>query len=229
VGEAESSSESFLPVFHPRDRNDHLGSEKQEEQTHFQLQADESRERWKANEERVAHASALARGKRYGKHPAQKPMALLERIVNAASKEGDLILDPFMGSATSLLSALELRRATIGCEQHEYSVFLSILRICSELIQVHLFAGFDEVCLDLGGDPMDRSMSEFRHGMGKSLPLKPVHHERRFYFIGRTRREVIFTVLAKSLEDAWREFRASGNGDSEAIFVVKTETEIYVA
>jgi hypothetical protein len=40
---------------------------------------------------------------------------------------------------------------------------------------------------------------------------------------------VIFTVLAESLEEAREKFRASGRADSDAVFIIKTETEIYLA
>src|SRR5260221_9977808 len=40
--------------------------------------------------------------KRFGKHPTQKPVALLERILLASTNEGDLVLDPFAGSGTTL-------------------------------------------------------------------------------------------------------------------------------
>ena len=40
--------------------------------------------------------------KRFGKHPAQKPVALLERILLASSNEGDVVLDPFLGGGTTL-------------------------------------------------------------------------------------------------------------------------------
>ena len=46
--------------------------------------------------------------KRAGKHPAQKPVALIERILLASSNEGDLILDPFTGSGTTALAAFRL-------------------------------------------------------------------------------------------------------------------------
>lgn len=39
--------------------------------------------------------------KQYGKHPTQKPLALLNRIVKASTKPGDIILDPFSGTGTS--------------------------------------------------------------------------------------------------------------------------------
>jgi len=56
-----------------------------------------------------------------------------------------------------------------------------------------------------------------------------VQQERRFYFIGRIDRRVLFSVLADSLEDALQKFHASGHSPSDAPFIIKTETEIYLA
>jgi len=57
----------------------------------------------------------------YENHPSQKPEALLERIIRASSKEGDLILDPFAGTFTSCAVAQRLGRRSIGIElQEEY-------------------------------------------------------------------------------------------------------------
>ena len=52
----------------------------------------------------------------FGKHPTQKPIALLTRLIRAASKEGDLILDPFNGSGTTGIAASKLNRKYIGIE-----------------------------------------------------------------------------------------------------------------
>lgn len=54
--------------------------------------------------------------KTFGKHPTQKPMALLERIVLAASNEGDVVLDPFTGSSTTGLAAIKHGRKFIGID-----------------------------------------------------------------------------------------------------------------
>lgn len=54
--------------------------------------------------------------KRFGKHPTQKPIGLLDRIVRAASKPGDLVLDPFNGSGTTGVAAVLLDRAYIGID-----------------------------------------------------------------------------------------------------------------
>lgn len=49
--------------------------------------------------------SASAQAKEATKHPTQKPMALLDRIIHAGSKPGDMALDPFCEYATALVSA----------------------------------------------------------------------------------------------------------------------------
>ena len=54
--------------------------------------------------------------KKFGKHPTQKPLALLERILLASSAEGDLVLDPFLGSGTTALAARQRARRFIGIE-----------------------------------------------------------------------------------------------------------------
>ena len=49
-------------------------------------------------------------------HPTQKPQKLLDRIIKASSNEGDLILDPFLGSGNTIKSCIKLKRNYIGME-----------------------------------------------------------------------------------------------------------------
>lgn len=57
----------------------------------------------------------------FGKHPTQKPLGLLERIIAAASDENDVVLDPFSGSATTGIAAARLNRISVGLEmESEY-------------------------------------------------------------------------------------------------------------
>lgn len=70
-----------------------------------------------------------AREKTYGKHPTQKPVELLRRIVMASSKPGDLILDPFSGSGTTGVAALQMNRRYIGIELDERYLELSRRRL----------------------------------------------------------------------------------------------------
>src|SRR5277367_600459 len=51
--------------------------------------------------------------KKFGKHPTQKPVALLERILLASTNPRDLVLDPFMGSGTTALAAKRTKRAFV--------------------------------------------------------------------------------------------------------------------
>ena len=52
-------------------------------------------------------------------HPTQKPVKVLNRIIKIASKEGDLILDPFMGVGSTGVSAIGLKRNFMGFELKE--------------------------------------------------------------------------------------------------------------
>ena len=50
------------------------------------------------------------------KHPAQKPVSILRKMIAIASNEGDIIFDPFMGVGSTGVAALELNRRFIGVE-----------------------------------------------------------------------------------------------------------------
>ena len=54
--------------------------------------------------------------KRFGKHPTQKPVALIERCLLASTSPGDKVLDPFMGSGTTAVACLTTKRDFEGIE-----------------------------------------------------------------------------------------------------------------
>lgn len=62
-------------------------------------------------------------------HPAQYPEELIERIIKVGSNEGDLILDPFMGSGTTAVVAKKLGRKYVGYETEESFIEISEKRI----------------------------------------------------------------------------------------------------
>lgn len=67
--------------------------------------------------------------KRAGKHPTQKPLELMRRIILSCSKEGDLILDPFLGSGTTGVIASKFNRKFIGIEIDKEFCNLAIKRL----------------------------------------------------------------------------------------------------
>lgn len=65
----------------------------------------------------------------YEKHPAQKPEALLERVIKASSNPGDVILDPFSGTFTTSAVAKRLGRRSIGIELQDEYVKIGLRRL----------------------------------------------------------------------------------------------------
>ena len=57
--------------------------------------------------------------KKYGKHPTQKPIDLLEQFINTLSNENDVVFDPFMGSGSTGVAAVKNNRKFIGTEINE--------------------------------------------------------------------------------------------------------------
>ena len=66
--------------------------------------------------------------KKCGKHPTQKPMAILEKLILASTDKGDLILDPFNGSGTTGIVANKLKRKYIGIDLEKEYLDLTIRR-----------------------------------------------------------------------------------------------------
>ncbi len=71
----------------------------------------------------------LAEEKKFGKHPTQKPVELLNRIILASTKEKDLILDPFCGSSTTGVAAVLHNRKYVGIDLEEKYLQLSVKRL----------------------------------------------------------------------------------------------------
>ena len=98
--------------------------------------------------------------KRFGKHPTQKPIDLLKRIVLASTRKGDLILDPFAGSSTTGLAAYLYGRSFIGIDTEKEYLDLSIKR-------------FEELAKNMANKP------KFNFSLTKdinvSMPLLPTN------------------------------------------------------
>jgi site-specific DNA-methyltransferase (adenine-specific) len=84
-------------------------------------------------------------------YPTQKPIALLERIINASSDEGDIVLDPFCGCGTAVAAAEKLGRNWIGIDV----TFLAI-----SLIKKRIKEHFPDVKYEVVGEPKSASDAE---------------------------------------------------------------------
>ncbi len=83
-------------------------------------------------------------------HPAQFPVAVIERIIKSCSNRGNILLDPFMGSGTTALVAMQLGRPVVGFEISPSYVDIAGRRIDALLeekriasLQPQLFAGVE--------------------------------------------------------------------------------------
>lgn len=89
----------------------------------------------------------------YLNYPTQKPESLLKRIIKASSNEGDLILDCFCGSGTTLLVGHQLKRNVIGIDASPFACILSAQRLnfslkkinnlCWDLETIKTWSGYD--------------------------------------------------------------------------------------
>lgn len=79
-------------------------------------------------------------------YPTQKPVALLERILSASSKPGDVVLDPFCGCGTTVHAAQKLGRQWIG---------IDITHLSISLIENRLKDAFPGIAFEVHGTPKD--------------------------------------------------------------------------
>lgn len=67
--------------------------------------------------------------KKFGKHPTQKPVHLVDRCLRASTNLGDLVFDPFSGSATTGVAALAIGRRFLGCEREPQFIEIAVKRL----------------------------------------------------------------------------------------------------
>jgi DNA modification methylase len=79
-------------------------------------------------------------------YPTQKPLALLERIIQASSNEGEIVLDPFCGCGTAVHAAQVLKREWIG---------IDITHLAISLIEKRMKDAFPNITFEIHGTPKD--------------------------------------------------------------------------
>jgi len=88
---------------------------------------------WRWDADVWQQAAPLKAEKNHGKHPTQKPIALLERCILASTNPGDSVLDPFMGSGTTGVACARTGRSFTGIELDRSHLNVAVRRIKAEL------------------------------------------------------------------------------------------------
>ncbi len=97
-------------------------------------------------------------------YPTQKPLSLLERIIRITTDEGDIVFDPFLGSATTIVASERLGRKWLGVDESILSINTASKRMASEF--EHLQIGKDYF---IEGLPASLQDFECMIEQGKSL------------------------------------------------------------
>jgi site-specific DNA-methyltransferase (adenine-specific) len=105
-------------------------------------------------------------GERLG-YETQKPLALLERIINASSNEGDIVLDPFCGCGTAVVAAQKLNRKWLG---------IDVTHLAINLMRNRLKDSFD-IKAEVIGEPADL-------GGAKELASQPDKYQFQWWALG---------------------------------------------
>jgi hypothetical protein len=171
--------------------------------------------------------------KAHGKHPTQKPVALVERCLLASTNEVDLVLDPFLGGGTTAVAAIKLNRACVGIELDFSHLALAVKRSEREIVEIVLRAlrvrievsVFSQNDLDLFSDSINGSR---RMADVPQIETERIYHECKFVFLSCAqvqRGSVVHTTVDVSLQEAWAK---TPNGKKrETTHVVRCETEIF--
>ena len=190
--------------------------------------------------------------KSFGKHPTQKPVALVERCLLASTNEGDLVLDPFLGNGTTAVASLRLKRGCVGIELDLHHVEIAARRADREIIEIWFrhfrvrveisVCGRDgvspsqtrwgrqhadppsQIALDLFSDSINgsRDMADV-----PEIPTERIFHECKFVFLSCAQVErgaVVHTTVDVSLQEAWA--KTPTGKKRETTHVVRCETEI---
>ena len=87
--------------------------------------------------------SAAREEKRFGKHPAQKPLGLIERCLLASTNEGDFVLDPFLGNGSTAAACQRTKRRCVGIELDARHLGVAMRRLNS-------FSEFEQIATKEG-------------------------------------------------------------------------------
>jgi site-specific DNA-methyltransferase (adenine-specific) len=189
--------------------------------------------------------------KAFGKHPTQKPVALIQRFILASSGPDDMVLDPFMGGGTTAIACLMTNRRFVGIEMDAAHISLAIRRTDREIVLIWLrdFRVRVEISIvgravlprrpNIGAErqlcPTEKiDLDLFSHSMDRINPMADdapktdcIFHETKFVFLSAavvSGGSVVHTTVDVSLQEAWAK---TPNGKKrETTHIVRCETEI---
>lgn len=95
--------------------------------------------RWNAGGKRGVYTHCVNNSERHGEHPTEKPRRLMAEIIGDFTNDGETILDPFMGSGTTGVAAVQMGRDFIGIEREERYFEIACRRIEEAQRQGDLF------------------------------------------------------------------------------------------
>jgi len=189
--------------------------------------------------------------KSFGKHPTQKPVALVERCLLASTNEGDLVLDPFLGNGTTAVAAVRTKRGCVGVETDLAYISVAAKRVDHEIIEIWLrhfrvrinisVVGRAELPLRQAAQQRGPTESQidlaiFSDSINGSrdmagvpeIQTERIFHECKFVFLSCAhveRGSVVHTTVDVSLQEAWAK---TPNGKKrETTHIVRCETEIF--
>jgi site-specific DNA-methyltransferase (adenine-specific) len=171
--------------------------------------------------------------KALGKHPTQKPLALVERCLLASTNEGDLVLDPFLGGGTTAVACLRLRRLFVGLDLNADYLDLAAKRADHEIVQLwlHEFCVRMAISVFLQNDldPLLQTINGSAVMNDKpEVQAERIFHECKFVFLSCAQvaqGSVVHTTVDVSLQEAWS--RTPRSAKRETTHVVRCETEIF--
>ena len=172
--------------------------------------------------------------KLFGKHPTQKPVALVERCLLAATNAGDMVLDPFMGGGTTAVASVRTYRHFVGIELDITHLLLAGKRADREVIQIWLREF--RVRVTVSASVADQNdLDHFRKLIDPiyAMPDKPdiaaesIFHETKFVFLSCAQARtgsVVHTTVDADVQSAWSHTPQSIK--LQTTHVVRCETEI---
>lgn len=156
-------------------------------------------------------------------YPTQKPIHLLERIISLVTDEKDLVLDPFMGSGTTLVAAKLLNRSYLGFDISEEAVELAKSRVANPVKT-------DSYLMKLGREAYKNSDEEsLAHLLG--LEINPVQRNKGIdAFLKDSEFEGIFPIRVQkkneTLDDALNALiKASAGKNFKSGYLIRTHED----